>query len=61
MSIQKIQGGNPLQNVPFEAATKVASMAMSNQKQQGEAVLKLLNTAQLFTDPALGNRINILA
>ena len=61
MSIQKISGMSPLQNVPFEAATRVAGMAMSNQKQQGEAVLKLLNTAQFFTDPAMGNKINILA
>jgi hypothetical protein len=61
MSIQKISGGNHLMNVPAEAATKVAGMALSNQKQQGEAVLKLLSAAQIFTDPALGNRVNILA
>ncbi|MCL1813141.1 MAG: hypothetical protein FWG29_06415 [Treponema sp.] len=61
MSIQKVQGMNPLRNVPFEATTRVAGMAMSNQKLQGEAVLKLLNTAQIITDPAMGNRVNILA
>ena len=48
-------------NVPAEAAMKVTGMAISNQKQQGEAVLKLLNTAQFITDPALGNQVNILA
>jgi hypothetical protein len=36
-------------------------MAMSNQKLQGEAVMKLINTAQVITDPALGNRVNLLA
>jgi hypothetical protein len=61
MGIQKISGMNPLRNVPFEATTRVASMAMSNQKQQGEAVMKLLNAAQIITDPAMGNRVNILA
>ena len=61
MSIQKISANNPLLNVPAEAAVKVAGMAMSNQKQMGEAVMKLINSAQFFTDPALGNRVDILA
>ena len=61
MSIQKISASNPLLNVPAEAAVKTAGMALSNQKQTGEAVLKLLNSSQIFTDPALGSRVNILA
>ena len=61
MSVQKIGMSNPLRNVPFEAAARVASMAMSNQKQQGEAVMKLISAAQMITDPALGNRIDLLA
>ena len=48
-------------NVPAEAAMKAAGMALSNQKQLGEAVLKLLNSVQMIADPALGNQINILA
>ena len=61
MSVQKIGMSNPLRDVPFEAAARVAGMAMSNQKQQGEAVMKLISAAQMITDPAMGNRINILA
>ena len=61
MSIQKISEANPLRDIPFEAGMRVASMSMSNQKQQGEAVINLLNAAQIITDPALGNQVNILA
>jgi len=61
MNIQKMQGGNALRNVPAEAAMQVTGMALSNQKQQGAAVMKLLNSAQLIADPAMGNNVNILA
>ena len=61
MNIQKISTGNPLMNVPAEAAMRVEGMALSNQKQQGAALVKLLNSAQMITDPALGNQVNILA
>ena len=61
MSIQKISGGNPLINVPAEAAMKVTGMALSNQKTDGEAVVRLLNSLPVISDPAMGNRVNILA
>jgi len=61
MSVQKIGMSNPLRSVPFEAAARVAGMAMSNQKLLGEAVMKLLDSSQIITDPALGNRVNLLA
>ena len=61
MNIQKIASGNPLVNVPAEAAMRVAGMALSSQKQQGEAVIKLLNSIQMITDSALGNQVDMLA
>ena len=61
MNIQKTGTGNPLMNVPAEATMKVMGMALSNQKQDGQAVLKLINSAQFFADPAMGNKVNILA
>lgn len=61
MSIQKVSMANSLRDVPFEAGMKVAGMAMSNQKQQGEAVMNLLNASQIIKDPALGKTVDILA
>jgi len=61
MSIQNSSPANSLQSVPAEAAMKVTGMALSNQKQQIQAVLKLLDSAQAITDPAMGNWINMLA
>ena len=43
------------------AAVKVTGMAIANQKQQVQDLLKLLNSAQFITDPALGNQVNLLA
>jgi hypothetical protein len=61
MSIDGISAGNPLMRVQEAAAVKVAGMALSNQKQQVQDLSKLLSSAQIITDPALGNRVNILA
>jgi len=46
--------------VPEAAAVKVMDMALSNQKQQMQGLAKLLDST-VFTDPEMGNRVNILA
>jgi hypothetical protein len=62
MNIEGISPVNAsLSRVQEAAAVKVTSMALSNQKQQMQDMAKLLNSAQVITDPALGNRVNILA
>ena len=61
MSIQGVSSGSSLQCVPAEAAMKVTGMAISNQRQQAQDLMKLLNSVQVITDPALGNRINMFA
>jgi hypothetical protein len=43
------------------AAVKVTGMALSSQKQQAQDMAKLLDSARIITDPALGNQVNILA
>ncbi|MDR0448514.1 MAG: putative motility protein [Treponema sp.] len=59
MSIQGISSGNPLPRVAEAVGVKMISSAISNMKQQGQDLLKLLNSA-VITDPALGNRVNML-
>ena len=56
-----MSSGTSLVPVRAEAAVRVAGMILSNQEQQGLALQKLLSSAQIITDPALGNRVNILA
>ena len=60
MSIQPISGGTSLAPVRAEATMRVTGMILSNQEQQGQALQKLLSSAQIITDPALGNMVNIL-
>jgi len=61
MRIEGISNDGPLQSVKAEAVMRVVSMALSNQEQQGRNLMQMMNSAQVITDPALGNRINILA
>jgi len=61
MGIDGIPAFNPLARIQEAAAIKVTGMALSNQKQQMQDLAKLLDSAKFITDPALGNRVNILA
>jgi hypothetical protein len=36
-------------------------MALNTAKEQGAALEKLMSSAQMITDPALGQNVNILA
>ena len=47
--------------VQEQAAVKVQSMALNNQKAQAAELEKLLNGVQAISDPAKGQKINLLA
>ena len=61
MNIEGIPVESPLARVQEAAAIKVTGMALSNQKQEAQALAKVLDSARIITDPALGNQVNILA
>jgi hypothetical protein len=44
-----------------QAAGSVQSMVLDTAKEQGAALEKLMSSAQVMSDPALGNNIDILA
>jgi hypothetical protein len=61
MDIQSLSTGLSQQRVQETAAVMLEGKAIAGMKEQGEAVMKLLNSAAPFiTDPALGNRMNTL-
>jgi hypothetical protein len=43
------------------AATKVQKMSLDGAKQQGQGLAKLMESAKVITDPALGNIIDVKA
>lgn len=43
------------------AAVQVQKLAMDGAKDQGAALVKMMDSAQVITDPALGNRVNVQA
>lgn len=43
------------------AAVSVAAMGLDAMKQQGADLTKLMQSAQVISDPAQGRRVNILA
>ena len=60
-NIQEISQNNPAQGLQTEAGSTVLKMALTNQKQEAADLMKMIDSVQLLTDPALGNQINILA
>jgi hypothetical protein len=44
-----------------EAAIRVGAMGLSAMKEQSAALVKLLESAQVISDPGLGQNINVLA
>ncbi|QQO09409.1 YjfB family protein [Breznakiella homolactica] len=43
------------------AGLQVQKMALGDAKEQGAALMKLMDSASVITDPAMGNKIDILA
>ena len=60
-NIQGISQDNPVQGLLTETGVSVMKMALSNQKQEAQDLMKMIDSVQFFTDPALGNQVNILA
>ena len=44
-----------------EAAVRVEAMGLSAMKEQSVALEKLLESAQMITDPHLGQKVNVTA
>lgn len=61
MNIESTAAGYSQQKIMEEAAVKTAGMALGTMREQGQAVVELLDSAaQTITDPALGGRVNQL-
>jgi len=61
MDIAALSTGLAQQRVQQEAAIQVQKMALDGVKDQGSATVRLLESANVITDPSLGNAIDIFA
>jgi hypothetical protein len=63
MDIQQLSMDMAQIRLQDQVGTRVMSMALGQAKDQSEALLKLMNSAALptITDPALGQKVDILA
>ena len=61
MENQSLSSEIPQNRVMEEAALRIEGKVLGNMKEQGAAVMKLLEAAAVITDPELGNKIDILA
>jgi hypothetical protein len=61
MDIQSASVNLNQARVQEQAAVLVQSKALDTVKEQGEALQKLLASAQSVTDPNLGQKVNIIA
>ena len=60
-NIEGISQNNSVQGLQTETGSTVLKMALSNQKQEAQDLMEMINSVQPITDPAMGNQINILA
>jgi hypothetical protein len=62
MDIQRLSMDMAQTRLQDQVGSKVMSMALGQAKEQSAALLKLMDSANLpaATDPALGNRVNLL-
>jgi hypothetical protein len=61
MDIQSLSVNMSQTRLQEQAASSVQVMAMDTAKEQGAALEKLMSSAQVMSDPALGNNIDITA
>lgn len=61
MDIEKLSIGLSLQKTQEQAAVQVQRMTLTSMKEQSAALMKILESVEVITDPNLGNQINILA
>ena len=59
MEINNISTNMTLGRVQEEAGMSVQAMAINNMRQMGEDVANIMDSAQVISDPALGNNIDI--
>jgi len=60
-NIQGISQNNSMQYLQEGTTGSVMKMALANQKQEAQDLIEMINSVQMLTDPALGNRVNMLA
>ena len=60
MENQSLSSVTSQNRVMEEAALRIEGEALGNMKEQGAAVMELLETAAVITDPELGGKIDIL-
>jgi hypothetical protein len=61
MDIQSLSVNMSQTRLREQAASSVQSMVLDTAKEQGAALDKLMSSAQVMSDPALGKNINIFA
>ncbi len=61
MDITALSTAQSQQNVKMEAGMSVQKMVMDTSKTQGAELIDMMKSAQVITDPALGNTIDLLA
>ena len=58
MDIQSLSVNMAQSRVQEEAAVRVQAMALDTVKETGEDLARLMNSAEVITDPAKGNYLN---
>lgn len=61
MDITALSTGLAQQRVQQDAAIQVQKMAMDTGKDQAAGLIKALESAQVVSDPSLGNRVDLFA
>jgi hypothetical protein len=61
MDIAELSTAMSQNRVQEAASTQVLKLAMGDARAQGSGLVALMDTARAITDPALGNRVDLLA
>jgi hypothetical protein len=61
MDIQQLSIDLSLQKTQEQAAVRIQRMTLTSMKDQSAALMKMLESVAVITDPHLGNQINIFA
>lgn len=61
MDIETLSMALSQQKIQESAAVKVQDMAQKSAEIQGADLVKMMESARVITDPALGSQVNLLA
>ena len=61
MEIQSVPVNTSQAQLAEQAAVQVQAMGLKAMREQSDALAQLLTSAQVITDPALGQSVNIIA